>query len=159
MNLFSRISEVLDDGDEPVFASTSCCSDRVDHLVRVMKANLDRSRRYAVHVITAERAVARELNRQIHSRKQSEILVNRLQEEHTRALHIKSAVKRDLRQMHEGMEQAVQFRDTLLQWRNIEEGKKLATWRRLFWRAYHRICDLTDERLDQFDRSAPVEAH
>jgi phage shock protein A len=149
MNLFSRISEILNDRGEPISMSTPCAYGRVDHLLRAMEKNLGQVRRFAVGVIAAERAAARELSRQLHRKERSEILVNRLQEEYALVLLSKNAVKQDLREMREGMAQAVQFRATLLRLRNIEERKTPAVWRRLFWRIYHRLCNLVDERLDR----------
>ena len=151
MNLFSRISEILNDRYEPIAMSTPCFCWRADGLVRTMEKNLGRVRRFAVGVIAAERAAARALSRQLHRREQSESLVNRLQEEHAQALHFKYAIRQDLRKLREGMEQAVQFRAALLRLRSIDQRQKPATWRRLFWRAYHRLCDLTDEPLDRAD--------
>jgi hypothetical protein len=151
MNLFSRLSEILDDGDKPIRCSTQSSHRQIDRLVCEMDANLAQTKQAAVALIAAERVVACELSRQLNRQCPDGVLLERLREEHIRARLLKCAVKKTLSEMREGLDQATLFRDTICRYGGDDVGRRLATWRRLFWKAYHRLCDLADERLDQFE--------
>lgn len=151
MNLFSRLDELLDGNDEEMGFSLYGNRCQADRLVLRMETNLARAQQLAVRLIAAELALARELRCQLQRESKASVLIECLREEHARASRSKCAVKKSLRQLREGLEHACLLRGTILRWPRENEEARLGRLCRLFWRAYHRLCDLADESVDQFE--------
>lgn len=156
MNLFSRLDELLDGNDELTHLGSRGKRNEATRLVRSMEMKFEIAKGCAAKLIAAERSVYYELNRQLQREPAHRMLISWLQEECARARAIKSAVKRSLRELREGLEHARCVRDTISRWSAVGEGAGLNRHCRLFWLAYHRLCDLADEQMDKSTTTAKV---
>ncbi len=156
MNLFTRLSEILD-GDEPAerrlpFHSRS----KAEQLVRSLEKHEARVRQSAVTVITAERAVARELDRARRCKQPDRVLLERLMEEYGQAMTIKAWLKQTLHDLRAGLWQARSFRATIRRWECVAALRQASAQRRLFWKAYCRLCDVADEKMDTLEQDSSL---
>jgi hypothetical protein len=154
MNLFSRLSEILDGNAEGNLTPPAYSSHQANRLVRAMEKELCCVSRSAIPLIAAERAVAREIALQIQNEERDEVLLERLREENSRALTIKAWVKQILRELRSGLDHARQLRAALMRWEALRAVDQVSACEDSFWKSYHRLCDLTDKRLDDLERKA-----
>jgi hypothetical protein len=122
--------------------------------VASMETQEARIRQSAVALIAAERAVTRELDMVRKNKKSDRVLLERLLEEQGRAVSIKSWLKQTLQELREGIRQARSFRATIQRWECIAAMRHVRTSRRLLWKAYNRLCDLSDRQLNCLDEKS-----
>ncbi len=152
MNLFSRMSEILDGEEALKPVPTYWQAWRADRLVKTMERQLSCARRSAFTLIAAERSLARELSHR--SRQTNPVLLERLQEEQANALALKHWIKRMLRELREGLEQARCFRVSFQRWHCLRAPARISICREHFWKAYHQLGDLADSVLDEMEQEA-----
>jgi hypothetical protein len=151
MNLFSRLSELLDTEDRWFPLTQGISRSRVDNLVAIMEKYQERVRQSAVTLIAAERAVGRELDSLRSSGHADRVMLDRLLEEQDRSSKTTSWMKRTLLELRAGLRHARSLRATARRWQCVTVSRRATAGRRLFWKAYDRLCDLADGQMDSLE--------
>ena len=154
MNLFTRLSQILDDDEWPNGIPPIVSRWRADKLVASMEKQNARVRQSAITLIAAERAIAREMGAFQKSNRSDSVVLERLSDEHDRALTIKSWVKQTLTELGAALRQARSFRSTIRRWECLAALRQAAASQRLFWSVYGRLGDMADEKLIMMNRAA-----